>query len=433
MTEIAAGASGTAPPRMKSSGAAVFSWCLFDWANSAFPTVITTFVFGAYFTQGVAADPTLGTALWGQALGVAGLVVALTSPFLGALADRGGARKPWLGLFAAVCVAATAALWFVRPVPNDVWLALVLVGAASVAFELTMVFYNAMLPDLVPDDRIGRVSGWGWGLGYAGGLGCLLLCLYGFVQADPPPFGLDKRAAEHVRAVAPVVAVWFALFALPLFAVAPDRRGAAAPVATILRDGGVSLFRTLRDVRKHANVARFLLASLLYLNGLTTLFAFGGIYAAGAFGMDMAEVIRFGIALNVTAGLGAAGFAWLDDWIGPRRTILLALGGLILAGAAILLVRSAAGFWVFALILGIFIGPAQAAGRSLMARLAPAGMEAEMFGLYALSGKATNFLGPAALGWATLVADSQRVGMSTILAFLAAGLLLLLTVKEPAR
>jgi UMF1 family MFS transporter len=415
------------------SRAAVFAWCLFDWANAAFPTVITTFVFGAYFTQGVAPDATLGTALWGQALGVAGVAVSLASPFLGALADRGGARKPWLATFAAICVLATAALWFVRPRQDDVLLALVLVGVASIAFELTMVFYNAMLPDLVPEERIGRVSGWGWGLGYAGGLFCLLLCLYGFVQADPPPFGLDKAAAEHVRAVAPVVALWFALFALPLFLLAPDRSRAEAPLGAILRDGAATLLRTLRDVGRHANIARFLLASLLYLNGLTTLFAFGGIYAAGAFGMGMAEIIRFGIALNVTAGLGAAGFAWIDDWIGPRRTVVAALVGLILAGAAILLVRSVTAFWIASLILGIFLGPAQAAGRSLMARLAPEGMEAEMFGLYALAGKATNFLGPMALGWATLAAGSQRVGMATILLFLGAGLALLLTVREPGR
>jgi UMF1 family MFS transporter len=415
------------------SRAAIFAWCLFDWANSAFPTVITTFVFGAYFTQGVAPDATLGTALWGQALGIAGVAVALVSPFLGALADRGGARKPWLAAFAAICVLATASLWFVQPRPDDVLLALVLVGVASIAFELTMVFYNAMLPDLVPDERIGRVSGWGWGLGYAGGLFCLLLCLYGFVQADPPPFGLDKAAAEQVRAVAPVVALWFAVFALPLFLLAPDRSRAEAPLGAILREGGMTLLRTLRDVKRHANVARFLLASLLYLNGLTTLFAFGGIYAAGAFGMGMAEIIRFGIALNVTAGLGAAGFAWIDDWIGPRRTVIAALVGLILAGAAILLVRSVAAFWAASLILGIFLGPAQAAGRSLMARLAPEGMEAEMFGLYALAGKATNFLGPMALGWATLAAGSQRVGMATILLFLGAGLALLVSVREPAR
>jgi MFS transporter, UMF1 family len=418
---------------MRGSRAAIFAWCLFDWANSAFPTVITTFVFAAYFTQGVAPDPELATTLWGQAIGGAGLIVALVSPFLGSLADRGGARKPWLALFAALCILATAALWYVRPRAEDVPLALLLVGVASIAFELTMVFYNAMLPDLAPAERIGRVSGWGWGLGYAGGLGCLLLCLFGFVQADPPPFGLDKAAAEHVRATAPVVAVWFAVFALPLFLLAPDRRRAEAPFATLLREGWTTLARTLRDARRHANVARFLLASLLYLNGLTTLFAFGGIYAAGSFGMTTAEIIRFGIALNVTAGLGAAGFAWLDDWVGARRTILVALAGLVLAGAAILLVRSVAAFWACSLLLGIFIGPAQAAGRSLMARLAPEGMEAEMFGLYALAGKATNFLGPVTLGWATYLAGSQRVGMSTILVFLGAGLVLLLFVREPAR
>jgi UMF1 family MFS transporter len=418
---------------VKTPTRALVAWCFFDWANSGFPTVISTFVFAAYFAQAVAPDPVSGQALWGHALSIAGLVVAVLSPLLGAVADRAGARKPWVALFALLCMATTALLWFVRPEPSAALLGLALVALASIAFELTMVFYNAMLPDLVPERLIGRLSGWGWGLGYLGGLACLLFCLVVFIEADPPPFGLDKAGAEPVRAVGPVVALWFLLFSAPLFLFVPDRRGGAIGVGAAMRAGARQLGTTLRRLRKHRDIARFLVASLFYLNGLQTLFAFGGIYAAGAFGMSTAEIIQFGIALNVTAGLGAFLFGFVDDWIGARPTIFISLLGVILPGAGVLLVYDVGWFWALSLVLGTFLGPAQAAGRSMMARLAPQGLEAEMFGLYALAGKATNFLGPLVLSLATLATGSQRWGMATILVFLVAGFAILASVEEPRR
>ena len=191
------------------------------------------------------------------------------------------------------------------------------------------------------------------------------------------------------------------------------------------------LAKTLRDIRNYDPILRFLLARMLYADGLVTLFAFGGIYAAGTFGMDTGEVIKFGIALNVTAGLGALAFAWADDRFGAKSVIVISLAAMILLGSAALAVESKAAFWAIGVALGIFVGPAQAASRSMMARLAPPDMRTEMFGLYALSGKATSFLGPLAFGGATLVFDSQRAGMATIVIFLALGLLLLIRVPEP--
>ena len=178
---------------------------------------------------------------------------------------------------------------------------------------------------------------------------------------------------------------------------------------------------------------RFLLARVLYIDGLNTLCAFGGIYAAGTFGMTVDEIILFGIALNVTAGLGALSFAWIDDWIGSKRTIMIALIGLVIVGTPILFITSKTLFWVLALMMGIFMGPTQAASRSLMARLAPADQLTEMFGLFALSGKVTAFLGPAVLAWVTAIFASQRAGMATVIVFMAAGALILVTVKEPDR
>lgn len=408
---------------------ALAAWCLYDWANSAFPTVIVTFVFAAYFTKGVAPDEITGTALWGQAMGWSALVVAVLSPFLGAVADRSGRRKPWLFAWTLICVVASAALWFVAPGADMVVAALVLVALANIGFEVGMVFYNAMLPDIAPGGRIGRISGWGWGLGYAGGLVCLALVLVLFVQTDTPLFGLDKDAAQHVRVSGPFVAVWMAVFSAPLFLLTPDRAPTGVTIGTAMRKGWMDLVETIRAARRHAVIFRFLIARMIYTDGLNTLFAFGGIYAAGTFGMEFADLIVFGIGMNVSAGLGAAAFAWLDDRWGPLKVIYISLIALTVLGAGILVVTDITWFWVIGLSLGIFVGPAQAASRSLMARIAPPSIRTEMFGLYALSGKATAFLGPMLVGALTAAAASQRVGMSAVLIFFViGGLMLFVTV-----
>jgi UMF1 family MFS transporter len=412
---------------------ALVSWCLFDWANSAFPTIVTTFLFSAYFTDYVAAAPAEGQTLWSLANGLAALAVALASPLLGAIADQGGRRKPWLFALSVVSVAGTAALWFVRPDPGMVVYALVVAGIATLGFELGFTFYNAMLPDLVPPDRLGRLSGWGWGLGYAGGLSCLALSYVVFVQPDPPPFGLDRGAAEHVRIVMPVAAAWFAAFALPLFLWAPDRPPTRRPLGAIVRRGFAELATTVRQVRRYRTIVRFLVAKMIYMDGLNTLFVVGGAFAAGVFGMSVGEVLVFGILLNVAAGAGAFGFAWVDDWLGAKPTILIALAALTFLGAAVLFVGDKAWFYGIATALGLFLGPVQASSRSLMARLAPPAQRTEFFGLYNLAGKATAPLGPLLVSGVTWLFDSQRAGMATILPFLVLGGLLLIAVKEPRR
>ncbi len=408
---------------------AVAAWCLYDWANSAFPAVVVTFVFAAYFAQGVAVTPELGTAQWGWALSISGLALALLAPVVGAIADQSGPRKPWIAILTAVCVVASACLWWVEPDPAFVILALLLVGLGNLAFEFAIVFYNAMLPEIAGMTRIGRVSGWAWGLGYAGGLACLSICLVVLVTPEQPPFGLDKAAAEQVRIIGPFVAVWITVFALPFFLLTPDLPATGTAPGQAVRQGLAQLRRTLIELPRQGQIGRFLLARMIYTDGLNTLFAFGGIYAAGSFGMSVEEILIFGIILNVTAGLGATAFAWIDDWLGAKPSIVISLVALTLIGTAILLVESTTWFYILGAALGIFFGPAQAASRSLMARLAPPEVRNELFGLYALSGKATAFVGPALVGWVTLWSGSQRWGMATILVFFVVGLAILLPLK----
>jgi len=409
----------------------VAAWCFYDWANSAIPAIILTFVFAPYFTLAVATDEVTGTAQWGWAISISALLIAVLSPVLGACSDKAGQRKPWLGIFSLVAILAVACMWFVHPSVDDVFLALFLLVVANLGFELAIVFYNSMLPAFVPRHMLGRVSGWAWGAGYAGGLVCLSIALIWFIYPETPSFGLDKEAKEHIRAITLLTATWFAVFSLPLFFFTPDRPGTSLPIAKVLRDGFTEVLDTLSTVRRYPSIAWYLLAHMIYIDGINTLFLFGGIYAAVTFKMDVIELLEFGIALNVTAGIGAAAFAWLDDWIGGRRVIIISLVALILTSIAILFTESKTWFWGLGLVLGMFFGPVQSASRSLMARLAPEGMHSQMFGLYALSGKATAFIGPALLGFVVVITESQRAGMAIILPFLTIGLLLLFLVKEP--
>ena len=410
----------------------VAAWCSYDWANSAFPTVITTFIFSVYFSQNVAASPVEGTVLWSRTVTIAGLTVAIAGPVLGAIADLSGRRKPWLFAFTSACIILTALMWFVRPDPQFVFLALATYALASITYQFAIIFYDAMLKDVAPKDYLGRVSGWGWSVGYAGALLCLLLSLW-IVQSNASGLlSLDETAAEHARATTLLVAFWFALFSVPVFLFVPDRQPTGTNLLHATKAALKKMPATIALLRENPPIARFLIAHMFYTDGLVTLFAFGGIYAGAQFGMTTAEILVFGIVLNVAAGAGAAAFAWVDDEIGSKNTIMLALTGLILSAIGLIASWTAWSFWLLAIILGAFVGPVQAAGRSLMARLAPEGTEASMFGLYALAGKATAFAGPFALGLVVQWTHSQRLGMTVIVVFLVCGLIALTMVREPS-
>jgi len=408
----------------------LISWALYDWASSGFPAVIQTFVFAAYFTRQIAVDETTGSAQWGYTAALAGLFIAISAPLLGAVADQGGRRKPWIMMFTLLCVLSTSLLWFAYPNNSTLIYSLTLVGLGTIGAEFAFIFYNAMLPDLVPSQKMGRWSGWGWGLGYAGGLACLIISLYGFIMPDQPIIPIGTEHAAHVRATFVLVAVWYLLFSIPLFIFTPDLPDTQKPWRQAASDGWKQLKQSIINVSKYKSIVRFLFARMLFIDGLATVFAFGGVYAAGTFDMDEQQVMIFGIGLNITAGLGAALFAWIDDRIGSRNTIIIALVALIGTTSLVLFVSQAIYFWVFGLALGIFVGPVQAASRTMMGRLAPPELRTEMFGLMAFSGKATAFAGPLLVGALTAFSGSQRIGMTVIVLFFIAGLLLMLQVPK---
>jgi UMF1 family MFS transporter len=444
------------PPR-----SAVTGWILFDWAAQPYFTLITTFVFAPYFATHVASDPASGQALWGFATAAAGLAIALLSPLLGAIADASGRRKPWIAAFGALLVIGSSSMWIGKPGDSSLILPLLIAyGIATIGVEFATVFNNAMMPTLVPPDRIGRLSGTGWATGYVGGILSLILVL-GFLAASPqtgrtlfglmPLFGLDPVSHQGDRITGPLTGVWFIVFVLPMFLLTPDYPS-KLPVRQALREGLLELRQTLRELPKRKSLAAFLLANMVYTDGLVSLFAFGGIYAAGTFGWNTIQIGSFGILLAIAGSFGAWIGGKLDDRLGPKRVIAGSLIVLLLSviwiltvnrdsvllfnvappvpGGSLFAATAERVYLVLGCLIGMAGGPLQAASRSLLIRMAPKDRIAQHFGLFALTGKVTSFLGPLLIGLVTAVTSSQKAGMAVLVVFFVAGLMLLRRVRE---
>lgn len=430
----------------------ILGWMLFDWANQPFATLVTTFIFGPWFVAEAIGDPVAGQALWGWASAIAGAIAALLAPVLGAIADRTGARKAWVLAASVPFVVGSLGLWLATPAMADPTLVLIAFGLGFIGSELGVVFTNAMLPDLAPRERIGRISGSGWALGYLGGLVSLVLVLLLLAPAPgrevtligiPPILGLDPALGEPERAVGPLSAIWYLVFALPLFLFTPDvprRRERGA-----VRRGLADLRQTLRTARQHRSLFGFLVASMVYRDALAALYAFGGIYAAGVLGWGAFQLGVFGIvaALVGTIGTYLAGRA--DEAFGPRPVIVASIWVLIAVGVcALLTTRSSVlgipvgpesrlpdlTFMAAGGLLGAAGGAVQAASRTLLVHLAHGRMaSAQAFGLFALSGRATAFVGPAAIAAVTTLSGSQRLGVSPVIVLFLLGLCLLYWVR----
>jgi UMF1 family MFS transporter len=383
-------------------------------------------------------------------------MIALLSPVLGAIADASGRRKPWIAGFGALLVIGSCLMWFGKPGDVSVIPPLLLAyGIATIGVEFATVFNNAMMPTLVPPEKIGRLSGTGWATGYVGGILSLILVL-GFLAADPgtgrtlfglsPLFGLDPVTHQGDRITGPLTGIWFIVFVLPMFLLTPDYP-AKRPARAALREGLIELTQTLGELPKRKSMAAFLLANMIYTDGLVSLFAFGGIYAAGTFGWDTIRIGTFGIILAIAGTFGAWLGGKLDDKLGAKRVIAGSMLILLFAIIAILLVDKDSVLFVKVappepggplfsgaaerayLVLGCLIGaaggPLQAASRTLLIRLAPQDRIAQYFGLFALTGKVTSFVGPLLIGVITAVTESQKAGMAVLVVFFLAGLALL--------
>ncbi|MFB9982019.1 MFS transporter [Mesorhizobium kowhaii] len=446
----------------RASGRGIWGWMFFDWAAQPFFTVVTTFIFGPYFVSRMASDPNTGQAVWGYGIAAAGLVIAVLSPILGSIADQTGPRKPWIGFFAAIKITSLCLLWFAAPGSN-LFLVVALFSLASVAAEFSTVFNDSMMPRLVPKSEIGRISNIAWGLGYLGGMIALIFvvtCMAGSPETGKtiigidPLFGLDPKLGEDARATGPLSAGWYFLFILPMFFFTPDAiKG--IPIGPAVREGLSELKSTLAEVRQRGGIFRFLVARMIYQDGVNALLALGGTFAAAMFHWSITEIGMFGIILNVVAILGCWVAARLDTALGSKVVVMIAL--VMLSIATIGVVSTGPGFTLlgliqlstvdsgglfgtaaekayimYGLLIGLAFGPVQASSRSYMARSVTAAESGRYFGIYALAGRATSFLAPFLVATITAVSDSARLGMAVIILFLAIGMAILIRTPYPA-
>ncbi|MCB1387499.1 MAG: MFS transporter [Nitratireductor sp.] len=446
----------------KSGSGGIFGWMMFDWAAQPFFTLVTTFIFGPYFVSRLSDDPVWGQSVWTFGIAAAGIAIAILSPILGSIADQTGPRKPWIAFFALLKITALLSLWYAEPGSNLIWVAAVF-SVAMVSAEFSIVFNDSMLPRLASKETIGKVSNIAWGLGYLGGM-ITLIFVVGFLAASPdsgktflgldPLFGLDPATAEGDRAVGPLSAIWYALFVLPMFFFTPDST-ARRRMGEAVRSGIRELKSTFGEARRRKGIFQFLVARMVYQDGVNALLALGGAFAATMFAWQTAEIGLFGIILNIVAIPACFAAAWFDTRFGSKWVVLASIAALFVATLGILSTGpgytlfgllplpgedtgglfgtpAEKAYIVFGLLVGIAFGPVQASSRSWLARSVSEDEAGRYFGLYALAGRATSFVAPLLIGIVTSLAVSQRAGMAVILAFLAAGLVIAITTPYPA-
>ena len=382
--------TSTLTPKQQKS--ATRAWALWDWAEQPYPTIMQTFVFPVYLASAVAAAGTNVDAQIGLATAIAGIVLAITAPVIGRRSDETGRRKFWVVANTYLLVAIMIASFFVMPSPEFLLFGLVLYGLGSVIQESAFINYYAMLKDVTTPKNIGRVSGWAWGLGYAGGILLLAISLFGFILPGPE---VEVDQGFSVRVVFLFAAVWTALWALPLVFKVPEIPAKPGAKRESIVESYKSLWRQLVTLRKQApDTFKFLISSAVYRDGLAGVFTFGAVLGTLAFGFSQTEIIIFGLAANLVAGVGAAVGGFLDDRLGSRTVILASLVGLIIAGTGVFVFAGAGQvtYWIFGLLLCLFVGPAQASSRTFVSRFTPKGREGEVFGLYQTTGRAVSFL-----------------------------------------
>jgi len=432
----------------------IWGWWFFDWASQPYNTLLITFIF-APFMKDLLGDGTSAQTVWGIGIGIAGLIIAVASPFLGAIADRSGRRMPFVWLFSLMYVLGSALLWYAEPGNFNLMLVMVSFAIGMIGMEFATSFTNAMLPDLTDRDNIGKVSGSGWAFGYIGGMLALIVMLT-LLQASPttgktmigftPLFGLDVATREDTRIVGPLTALWFAVFMIPFFLwVREPRHPGAVPVRQAYREAWPELRETLKGLPKRPSLFAYLVSSMFYRDALNGIFTFGGLYAAGVLNWSITQIGLFGILGTITG----ATFSWLggkaDDRFGPMAVIVFNLVLLALVTLGVVFVSRDAvfgfavvadsqvpdiAFYVLGGLIGAGGGALQSASRTMMVRQSDPEKITECFGLYALTGKATAFIAPISIGIVTGMTQSQTLGITPIIVLFVLGLILLAFVKS---
>jgi len=414
----------------------ILGWCFYDFANSAFTTIVVTFIYSAYFAKGIMNNEAMGQVYWGNTITICAIVIAILSPIMGAVADQGGYRKTFLIFWTWVCIIFSILLFF--PQKGDIYSALILFSIANIAFEMGCVFCNAYVPDISTKENAGKISGYGYAFGYLGGLLALVFGLITIVLPEQPMFGISTNNGEDYRSMNILVAIWLFIFTIPTF-IWIDRDKRNKNNKKLINNSLKQLVRTFKDIKKLKNIIRFLIARLFYNDALITIFSFGGIIASTIYGFELQKMLVFGITLGMAAGLGAFLMGYIDDFIGPKFTIQISNIILAISTILVVFVNNEIIFWIAGAMVGFSSGPNQSSSRSLMASLTPKDKQNEFFGFFAFSGKITAFLGPFLLAQVTYVSINyfqlenelaQRLGISVVLFLIIIGSSLLHFVDE---
>ena len=404
----------------------VLNFALYDFANSAFTTIIITFIFSTYFAKQIAPNPVLGQSYWGWAIGTTGILVAIIGPILGSYADKKNYTEFFIKLFTIICISLTTLLWFSKPSEKYLLFTLIIVALANFFYELSLIFYNSILKRISKPSNLGKSSGFSFALGYIGGILILIICIKIFIDNDVLPFGLSKENSENIRATSIVVAVWYLIFSIPfLFSLKKKINNKIE-----LSSDNIKKIKDLIWNNGLNNLGKFLIARMLYADGLNAIIVMGGIFAVGVFNLEIKDLLILSILMNVTAFIGAIVGGYANDKFSSKSVIIFSLLGLIISSSIILFVKSQLFFLIFAAINGFFIGPIQSASRVFITKSIDENNQASGFGLFALSGKLTSFIGPLLVSTITYISSSQRIGFSSAIILLLIGLLILLKVKK---
>ena len=404
----------------------VFNFALYDFANSAFTTIIITFIFATYFAKQIAPNPVLGQSYWGWTIGITGILVALTGPLIGSFADKKNCTEFFIKLFTIICVILTSLLWFSKPSEKYLLYTLIIVALANFFYELSLIFYNSILKRISNSNNLGKSSGFSFALGYVGGILILIVCIKIFIDNDVLPFGLSKENSENIRATSIVVALWYLLFSIPfLFSLKKKIKNKIKKSSN-----NIKKIKNLFWDKGLNNLGKFLIARMLYADGLNAIIIMGGIFAVGVFNLEIKDLLVLSVLMNITAFIGAIIGGYANDKFSSKSVIIFSLVGLIFSSAIILFIKTKIFFLIFASINGFFIGPIQSASRVFITKSIDKNNQASGFGLFSLSGKLTSFIGPLLVSTLTYISNSQRIGFSAAIILLLIGLLILLKVKK---
>ena len=405
-----------------------FFYALYDLANSAYTMIVITFVTSAYFANQIVGDPQVGAAYWQWTAGVCGIVIALTGPFLGALADKKPQGKiNFLQIFTLLCILTTCFFWFAKPNPNYILFTLIIFFISNYCYEVGSIFYNSLLKKCSNENNIGKTSGFGFALGYIGSVPIILLTLYLFVLPERVPFGLDKNNFEHIRFIPIVVALWFFFFSLPMIYYFKKK------ISYDDNYDSVPFFKKIIEIiwqNKFTSTGKFLLARMIYSDALIVLIAGGGVYASGVFGFTPGELLKLAIVGNIIAFIGVLIGGYLNDKLSSKIIILTCIAVLtatVFYGSMVAQTKNE--FFYNVMVISFFIGSIQSASRVMMTNLLNKNDLGKGFGLFSFSGRVTAFAGPLTVGTLTYL-YSQRIGFLSVSIFFILGFALMLSVKN---